>query len=236
MNFRITPLGDQALILELANQIQGLSVRRIHAVYHWLAAAALPGVSELVPAATTITIFYSAAELAAADAPGSDLVNWLATRVRECLATLPTSEEWPAPRLVEIPVCYGGEFGPDLEDVAARVKLSTGEVMARHSAAEYFVLQLGFAPGFPYLHGLPEELAVPRRATPRMAVPAGSVAIANRQSGIYPVEVPGGWNLIGRTPLKLFLPHDEPPTLLQPGDRVRFRAISATEFANWKVP
>lgn len=183
-----------------------------------------------------MTLFYSAAEVVAAGAPETDFVDWLAARVRERLATLPASEEWLVSRLVEIPVCYGGEFGQDLEDVAVRVKLSSAEVIARHSAAEYFVLQLGFAPGFPYLHGLPEALVVPRRDTPRVAVPAGSVAIANHQSCIYPVVIPGGWNLIGRTPCKLFRPGHEPPALLQPGDRVKFRAISANEFVDWETP
>ena len=232
MNCRIVPLGDQALIVQLAERIEEASVRRIHAACTWLTAAALPGVSELVPAATTITLFYSVAEVMAAGAAESNVVDWLAERVHERLGTLPAVEERPTPRLVEIPVCYGAEFGPDLEDVGARVKMSPAEVIALHSAAEYMVLQLGFAPGFPYLHGLPEQLAVPRRETPRVVVPAGSVAIANRQTGIYPVEIPGGWNLIGRTPLKLFRPGQEPPTLLQPGDRVKFRAISADEFAH----
>lgn len=236
MNVRIFPLGDQALVVELADRIEMNSVRRIHAVCDWLAAAALPGVSEWVPAATTVTLFYSATKLVAAGAPASDVVGWLADRVRERLATFPVSNELPVPRLVEMPVCYGGEFGPDLEEVAARVKLSAAEVIARHSAAEYFVLQLGFAPGFPYLRGLPEALAVPRRDTPRVAVPAGSVAIANGQCGIYPVVIPGGWNLIGRTPCKLFFPGQEPFVLLQPGDRVKFRAISVDEFADLKTP
>jgi inhibitor of KinA len=236
MSFQIIPLGDQALIVELADRIEVMSARRIHAACGWLTAPALPGVSELVPAATTVTLFYSAVELVAAGAPEADLVGWLAARVRERLATLPASEELPVPRLVQIPVCYGGEFGPDLEGVATRVKLSAAEVIARHSDAEYFVLQLGFAPGFPYLHGLPEALAVPRRDTPRIAVPAGSVGIANRQSCIYPVVIPGGWNLIGRTPFKLFRPGQEPPVLLQPGDRVKFRAISAHEFVDWETP
>jgi inhibitor of KinA len=236
MNFQIRPLGDQALIVETAERADLASARRTHSICRWLAAAALRGVSELVPAATTMTVFYSAVEVVAAGAPETDIAGWLVERVRERLATLPAVEEWPASRLIEIPVCYGGEFGPDLEDVAARVKLSAAEVIARHSAAEYTVLQLGFAPGFPYLDGLPEELAVPRRDTPRVAVPAGSVAIANRQTGIYPVTVPGGWNLIGRTPLKMFRPDQEPPVLLQPGDRVKFRAISASEFKDRQTP
>jgi inhibitor of KinA len=231
MNFQIRPLGDQALVIETAEVADVTSARRTHAISRWLEDARLPGVSEIVPSAATVTLFYSAVEAMAAGAPHPDVVTWLAERVRQRLATLPTSREDSTARLIEIPVCYGGEFGPDLEAIAERVKLSAAEVIARHSAVEHVVLQLGFAPGFPYLDGLPEELAVPRRDTPRVAVPAGSVAIANRQTGIYPVVVPGGWNLIGRTPVKLFRPDQKPPVLLQPGDRVKFIRISPNEFA-----
>ena len=140
----------------------------------------------------------------------------------------------PAPRdiraMVEIPVCYGGEFGEDLDAIAARADISIDEVIARHTQAEYTVAMLGFAPGFPYLLGLDPALHVPRRANPRTRVPAGSVAIGGAQTGIYPRELPGGWNLIGRTPLALFDADREPPCLLAPGDRVRFRAIDADEF------
>lgn len=133
-------------------------------------------------------------------------------------------------RFVEIPVCYDGEFGPDLADVARHTGLSVEEVIARHSAVEYRVHCLGFAPGFPYLGGLPPELATPRRATPRQGVPAGSVAIGGAQTGIYPQSSPGGWNVIGRTPLRLFDADREPPALLKAGDRVRFRPITRGEF------
>ncbi|MDE2055050.1 MAG: 5-oxoprolinase subunit PxpB, partial [Xanthomonadaceae bacterium] len=135
------------------------------------------------------------------------------------------------PNFVEIPLCYGGEYGPDLDAVAVHARLPRGDVIARHTATEYAVAMLGFAPGFPYLLGLDPALQVPRRTTPRTRVPAGSVAIGGAQTGIYPRELPGGWHLIGRTPLALFDPAREPPCLLAPGDRVRFRAIEADEFA-----
>lgn len=233
-SFDITLLGDGALVVSLGERVDSALSRRVHSAFGWLSSPPLPGVLELVPAATSVTLFYSPHELVMADAPVSDLAGWLAGRVRERLATLPETDALPESRLVEIPVCYSGEFGPDVEDVAARLGLSAEELIARHRDAEYFVLQLGFAPGFPYLHGLPKELSVPRRAVPRTVLPAGSVAIANEQSCIYPVAISGGWNLIGRTPLKLFRPGCEPPVLLQPGDRVVFRAISPDEFAGWE--
>jgi KipI family sensor histidine kinase inhibitor len=130
-------------------------------------------------------------------------------------------------RLVEIPVRYGGEDGPDLADVAAHCGLAVDEVVRRHGAAEYCVYFIGFQPGFAYLGGLDAALHTPRRAEPRVAVPAGSVGIGGAQTGIYPLATPGGWQLIGRTSLALFDPRAEPPTLLAPGDRVRFVAASA---------
>jgi inhibitor of KinA len=131
---------------------------------------------------------------------------------------------------VELPVCYGGEFGPDLEEVAARCGLSAAEVMARHSTAEYRVYMLGFSPGFPYLGGLDPAIAAPRRETPRLRVPAGSVGIAGMQTGIYPQESPGGWQIIGRTPGRLFRPDRAEPCLLGPGDRLRFVPVGPEAF------
>jgi KipI family sensor histidine kinase inhibitor len=136
----------------------------------------------------------------------------------------------PAPRTVEIPVCYGGEYGPDLEDVAAISGRTPAEVATIHSGADYLVCFLGFSPGFPYLSGMPESIAAPRLATPRSRVPAGSVAIGGRQTGVYPLASPGGWRLIGRTSLRLFDASGDPPVLLRMGDHVKFVPISKGDF------
>src|SRR5262249_45597643 len=133
-------------------------------------------------------------------------------------------------RSVEVPVCYDPEFAPDLDDVSRRTGRATKEVIDLHSTAEYRVACIGFVPGFPFLAGLAKELATPRRDTPRKEIPPGSVGIGGAQTGIYPLRSPGGWNLIGRTPLKLFDPTNNPPALLRAGDRVRFRAITREEF------
>ncbi len=135
-----------------------------------------------------------------------------------------------APTLVEIPVCYGGQFGADLEGVARHAGLPAAEVIRLHAQAEYVVAMVGFAPGFPYLAGMHEQLAAPRKTQPRALVPAGSVGIAGGQTGIYSIPTPGGWQLIGRTPRRLFHPQQENPSLLRAGDRVRFVPISAAEF------
>jgi len=136
----------------------------------------------------------------------------------------------PAPRTIEIPVCYGGEYGPDLEDVAAMHGLTPERVIELHSAAEYVVYFIGFVPGYPYLGGLPKELVTPRLPQPRRLVPAGSVGIAGNQAGVYSLPTPGGWRLLGRTPRVLFNPAREPASLLEIGDIVRFRPIPAEEF------
>jgi len=141
-----------------------------------------------------------------------------------------TSSTIAAVQDLVIPVCYGGEYGPDLAEVAALCRLDTDTVIARHTAADYRVAMLGFAPGFPYLLGLDPQLAVPRRTDPRQRVPAGSVAIGGRQTGIYPEVLPGGWQLIGRTPLRLFDITANTPSLFAPGDRVRFQAIDEGQF------
>jgi inhibitor of KinA len=135
----------------------------------------------------------------------------------------------PGP-LIEIPVCYGGELGPDLDIVASHTQLAPEEVIARHAQPDYLVYMVGFAPGFPYLGGLDARLATPRRARPRPLVPAGAVGIAGLQTGIYSLPTPGGWRLIGRTPLRLFDPSRAQPSLLQAGDRLRFVPISMQEF------
>jgi inhibitor of KinA len=230
---QITPLGDSALIVELGDAINDSTHLRVQAAWRALEAGPLPGVSETVPAYTTVTVFYDPAAVVRAGAPAEAIWGWLGDRVRERLKNPPKSAK-AKPRTVEVPVCYGGEFGPDLNRVATQAKLSPEDAIKRHARAEYRVHLIGFAPGFPYLGGLPKELITPRHAKPRMAVPAGSVGIGGEQTGIYPQVTPGGWNLIGRTPLRLFRPEDDPPVLLQAGDIVKFKAITPEEFEKLK--
>lgn len=226
---RITPLGDTALRIEVGEHIDEAIHRRVQTAFLALEAAALAGVTELTPAYTTVTLFYDPVRVVEAGAPLSDLVAWLVTRVRDVLARASKSEKIKG-RTIEIPVCYGGDLGPDLAAVAALAKISSEEVIKRHSRADYLVYLVGFAPGFAYLGGLPKELATPRRSTPRTQVPAGSLAIGGAQTGIYPLASPGGWNLIGRTSLRMFRPEENPPVLLRTGDHVKFRAIPRAEF------
>ncbi len=227
---RFTPLGDNALMLEVGDVIDEPTHRRVQETWRVLAAAPLPGVIELVPTYTTVTLFYEPALAVQAGAPEDDIFEWLVAQATERLEH-PLKMEKSKGRTVEILVCYGGEFGPDLGLVAKQSKLSPDEVIKSHTKPEYLVYLVGFAPGFPYLGGLPKELETPRHARPRMAVPPGSVGIGGAQTGIYPFATPGGWNLIGRTPEKIFRPAEDPPVLLRAGDRVKFKAITPDEFA-----
>lgn len=227
-------LGDMALLVEIGDTIDESTHRRVQTAWRSLAAAPLPGVIELVPAYTSVTVFYDPLLAVRAGAPQDKIVEWLTTQLHERIKNPPKMEKFKG-RTVEIPVCYDPEFGPDLGLVAKQAKLTPEEVIKRHGKPEYLVYLVGFAPGFPYLGGLPKELHTPRHAKPRMVVPPGSVGIGGQQTGIYPLATPGGWNLIGRTPVRLFRPEENPPVLLRAGDQVKFRAISREEFAKWEA-
>jgi len=229
-DFVVEPLGETALLLCFGTRIDAALNARVHEVATTLAAAHLPGIVDIVPAYAALALHYEPLQWA----QGNGGLPWhhVAAAVRAVLR-MPPENLATTSALVEIPVCYGGEFGPDLDALARHANLDADEVIARHSAAEYRVAMLGFAPGFPYLLGLDPTLHAPRRANPRTRVPAGSVAIGGAQTGIYPTELPGGWQLIGRTPSMLFDAQRMPPSLLAPGDRVRFRAIDAREFAEF---
>lgn len=216
----IFPLGDRGLVVQFDDCIDDGVFERVQALSHDLAHAPIAGVIEHVPAYTTVTIYYD---------PRQASFDAVSHAVQE---SLPHKEEFTplAARTVTIPVCYGEGFGVDLGHVAHHNGLTVDEVIEIHSGATYRVHMLGFAPGFPYLGGMSQRIATPRRASPRLKVPPGSVGIAGAQTGIYSLETPGGWQIIGRTPLALFRPHDHPPTLLAAGDIVRFRSITKKEF------
>jgi KipI family sensor histidine kinase inhibitor len=209
---RIHPLGDAALVCEAAPPATLDCQRRIWALAE--RARLMPHVVEVVPGMNNLTIVFDPLE-ADYEALAAQLESgWDAAEA----ADMDSAE-------IEIPVRYGGADGPDLAALAEHTGLSVDEVVKRHTQAEYIVFFLGFQPGFAYLGGLDPALAMPRRAEPRLAVPAGSVGIGGVQTGIYPAASPGGWQLLGRTELKLFDPARNPPTLMQPGDRVRFTAL-----------
>lgn len=184
--------------------------------------------TEYVPAFASLTVHYDPARVPPGPPDATPYARF-STALRHVLqgATAGTSDP---PRVVEIGVVYGGEYGPDIEDVAQGAGLPVEEVIRLHTSVEYVVHMVGFIAGFGYLGGLPSRLATPRRSRPRMRVPASSVGIGGSQTGVYPVDSPGGWNLIGRTPLRMFDPAREPATLLRTGDRVRFVALAPDEL------
>lgn len=213
---QITFVGECALLVRLADQISQAAHRRVMRLFAALDAMPPQGVVDLVPAYASLLIRFD---------PLVTCGEALEERVR-ALARTKLDVAKRRRRLVRIPVAYGGADGPDLEDVARQLGLSAEAVVQQHTEREYHVYFLGFMAGFPYMGDLPDALAVPRLAVPRPRVPAGSVAIVGRQTGIYPRDLPGGWRIIGRTALHLFDPTHEPPALLRPGDRVRFEAAS----------
>jgi inhibitor of KinA len=225
-----SPLGDRAVIIQLGSSIDEDTHRLVRAVCDRLSAAPIPGMVEFVPAFASVAVHFDPMRVAPSRAaPLAGPHNRMVDALRATLADL-RGEALPAARLIEIPVCYGGELGPDLDDVARVHEMSADDAVSTHTAGEYLVYMVGFMPGFAYLGGLSERIATPRRSVPRTHVPAGTVGIGGSQTGVYPLESPGGWNLIGRTPQRMFLPDKEPPTLLEMGDRVRFRAITRAEF------
>jgi len=226
---RLYPLGDAAVVLELGQAIAPATQQLIQAFAKVLAQHPPPGLREVVPAFTTLTVYYDPLVLFALGSASP--YKQMASALQGLLpAARAAAADYESGSLVELPVCYGGEFGPDLELVACHAQLSAEEVIARHAQPEYLVHMIGFAPGFPYLGGLDARLATPRRAQPRPLVPAGAVGIAGAQTGVYSLPTPGGWQLIGRTPRRLFDPGRTQPSLLQAGDRLRFVPISEAEF------
>ena len=227
-DWRIDALGERCLMVEFGQRVDPRINAAVHAFADHLIDHPIAGVTDVVPAFTTVAVHYRP-EGIDDDASGDLPHRRLQRRLAELLAH---GIEGAArqTRLVEIPVCYGGDLGPDLDEVASTCGMPAHEVIERHAASPHVVYMLGFAPGFPYMGGLDPRLAMPRRSTPRVRIPPGSVAIAREQSAVYTFETPGGWNLIGCTPLALFTPQADPPTLLRPGDRIRFVPISREAF------
>ncbi|MDR6554596.1 5-oxoprolinase subunit PxpB [Paenibacillus qinlingensis] len=236
------PLGDSAIVIRLGSDISLATLQLVRQVAHYLENNWQKGFLELVPAYTTITIFYDAFRIYNYTSEAvlkSGQSQWAAAWhpydyvLQHIVQLLENYKEGTARQLgaiTDIPVCYEAAYGPDLEEVANYHKVSTADIVTWHTSRVYPVYMIGFAPGFPYLGGMDGRLTTPRKSVPRTRIPAGSVGIGGAQTGIYPFETPGGWQLIGRTPLRLFRPDTDPPSLLKVGDHVKFVAISSGEF------
>lgn len=218
-NVRFLPCGDRAVTVEWGSTIDEHINRQVHAFARKVEALSHPAITEVVPTYRSATVHYR-----------PEVFSY--EELKQLLAPLAQggAEEAEELPVVEIPVCYGGEYGPDLLEVAQHCSLTPEEVIARHTAPTYRIYMLGFTPGFPYLGGMDPSIAAPRRKEPRIHIPAGSVGIAGEQTGVYPIVSPGGWQLIGRTPLRLFDPQREQPILLSAGAGIRFVPIDEETF------
>jgi inhibitor of KinA len=218
---KIDALGDSALIINLADEISDSSglLARVLSAAATIEGAKLPGVVDVTSSYESVAVFFDLPQVE------PDIED----KIRALVASAGVRVSGKK-RRVQIPVCYDEEFALDLDRVANHTSLTPDAIVMLHSSAEYTVACIGFMPGFPFLTGLPQQLRVPRLESPRTKVSAGSVAIANAQAGVYPLESPGGWNVLGRTPLQLFRVNENPPTLLRPGDCVQFRRITRAQF------
>ena len=217
---KFLPAGDKALIVEFGDSISPEINKKIRNMYIAIEKSQLEGIIGMVPTYRSLLVSYN---------PLKIKYNDLCQALREFEDNLTDTDSEPA-KVVEIPTIYGGEYGPDIEFVAEHNNISIDEVIEIHSSRNYLIYMLGFTPGFPYLGGMSEKIETPRLKTPRTKIPAGTVGIAGKQTGIYPIDSPGGWQLIGRTPVKLYDPFADPPVLLNSGDYLRFVPIDETEY------
>ena len=217
-------MGDRSLLVELGDEISPSVNQRVQELFTAMDMHPVDGVRELVPSYRSLLVIYDPLNISPAD---------LKHTIRDTYHNLDQAE-LPEPRTIDIPIVYGGEQGPDLESVAQYHHITPQEVIDYHTRPIYRVYMIGFTPGYPYLGEVPDAISTPRRETPRILVPQGSVGIAQKQTGIYSVDSPGGWQIIGWTPVNLFDPQAQPPSLLMMGDRVRFQAMSAQDASQWQ--
>ena len=230
----IVPLGDQAVFVEYA-QVLDLKINAaVQRLAGRIRAREVGWLSDIVPTLGGVALYPNWTHSLLPAAPFDAIAQLVTECIDDRSAASAASSDVPVGRLIEVPVCYEPEYALDLSELSTQLKLRPEQIIARHLQPEYCVLMMGFVPGHPYLGGLDGALTVPRRATPRAKVPAGSIAIANGQSVIYPFPTPGGWTVIGRTPLRLFDAYRDPPCLFAPQDRVRFVAVSSAQFRAFK--
>ncbi len=217
-------MGDRAVLVELGDDISPQINQKVRGLYIGTKGHRIKGIKDLVPSYRSLMVVYD---------PLIISLNSLESQMNAIWNALDDAR-LPDPRTVEIPVVYGDKYGPDLEWIADYHKMTRQDVIRLHTQPTYQVYMIGFMPGYPYMGEVPDELVTPRRKTPRTHVPGGSVGIAQKQTGIYPVASPGGWQIIGRTPVRLFDPQGKPPSFLEMGDRVKFFVITEQELLRWR--
>jgi len=232
--YRIFSLGDSAITVDFGNVIDETINRQVMTLFYQFQKVPLPGMIEAVPAYSSLTVFYDLFYLRKFVAADKTVYQWMEEQLRKILQEQLLINN-PAVAKITIPVCYDKEFALDIEEIAGLKNISVDEVIRIHTSKTYRVNMLGFLPGFAYMGEVDEKIEIPRKLQPRQKVEAGSVGIAGKQTGIYPVSSPGGWQIIGRTPLKLFDAGKKEPTLLKAGDMVRFISITKNEFNNIQI-
>ncbi len=228
LSYQIYPLGESAITIEFGKKIDAGINNIVLSLFHYLQEKKITGVTDIIPAYSSLSVIYDAILIRAQPGISSAFLfikQQIEKAVAECDGVATTNTG-----ILEIPVCYDVSFGMDLDELAQQKNMSTDAVIQMHCSKTYRVYMIGFLPGFAYMGSVDESIATPRRAQPRTRVPAGSVGIAGEQTGIYPLDSPGGWNIIGRTPVKMFDAKRDNPVLLKPGDEVRFVAVDMEEF------
>jgi inhibitor of KinA len=228
------PLGDSGLLIEFGNIVDKTINDQVLILFKLLQAARLPWISDLVPAYSSLAIFYNDQSLLPITENAGTHYEQAVKKVQAFLCEADHTLVSMPRRQLRVPVCYEEGFAPDLDDVAQRSGLSVEEVIHLHTSSSFRIYMIGFLPGFAYMGEVLDAIAVDRRSEPRKSVPAGSVGIAGKQTGIYPFDSPGGWQLIGKTPVSLFDIDNDAPTFFQPGDEVFFYSITANEFTNYQ--
>jgi len=231
-SYTFFPLGDSAITLDYGNIINESINRKIIAIFNHLQKNPFPGIIDVLPAFSSITVYYDIALLRKIPNNKSAYEHVKQKLEQELKNNFETSAD-PS-RIIRIPACYDTEFAPDLATISVEKKIPVDEIIRLHSTKKYRVYMLGFLPGFAYMGEVDEAIAMPRLAQPRQKVAAGSIGIAGKQTGVYPLDSPGGWQIIGRTPLKLFEALNEEPTLFMAGDEVQFDSISRDEYENYQ--
>lgn len=228
----ISPLGDSAIIINFGNTIDETLNGIVLGLFHKIKKLELPFVKDIVPGYSSLVIFYDLLIMAntkSINRTGAEIFTDQVKKIMDEDIKLSSSLQ----RKIKIPVCYAEKYAWDIKEISAEKKMPVQEIIRVHTSKRYRVYMTGFLPGFPYMGELDEKIAMPRRAQPRTKVEAGSVAIAGLQTGIYPLDSPGGWQVIGKTPLKLFDMEKEDPVLLQPGDEIEFYSITEDEFTDY---
>ncbi len=230
--YTIFPLGDAALTIDFGNIIDENINQKVHNIFRQLKSFSFSGITDVVPAYASLTIHYNIAAIQKFDNKSAfeTVLNYINIVLKENQ----TCESVPS-KIIKVPVCYSEKYAPDIIDIVEMRKISVEEIIYLHTSKSYHVFMVGFLPGFPYLGEVDEKLVVSRKQVPRTYVPSGSVGIAGKQTGIYPFSSPGGWQIIGRTPIKLFDKQKDNPVLFNAGDKVEFYSITEDEFQNYQT-